>query len=203
MGGLNGQLFDWINKWPEAWNPFLKFFSVALSQGWVKIGFAFMIVAMLWRNERTRKAVLLALVAIGIANTMTNVAKEAYQGNRPFQDLGYVSEPTEFTLQNQDKVFLRVGHSDSRGTASAHSANMAALAFTMCFYLRWWGLPWALVALLTGISRIYTGAHYPYQVGLGWLCGIFAALVVIKTWEAFVRLRGGVQWEADDVPELP
>lgn len=202
MASLNGDLFHWINKWPESWSSFLHFFSVALSQPWVKIGFGILLLAMLLRGERTRKAVILTLVSIGIANTMTNVAKEAFPMNRPFQDMGYVDEAVQFTAANADRAYLRVGHSDSKGTASAHSANMAALAFGMCYFLGLWGTPWILVALLTGLSRIYTGAHYPSQVALGWLCGAFAAFVVIKTWEALAQRRSGVQSEGDERPEL-
>lgn len=192
-----------INNWPQAWNPFLKFFSIALSLPVVKIGLGLLLVAMLARGAKTRKAILLALLSIGIANTMTNVFKEGFPMNRPFQDLGYTKVGDgDSTSYRSNAVLLRVGHSDSKGTASAHSANMAALAFAMCYFLGYWGLPWIGVALLTGISRVYTGAHYPSQVLLGWICGMFAAFVVIKTWEAFVRRRTGVQSEGDEEPEL-
>lgn len=202
MGSWNDSIFWSINHWPQEWNSFLKFFSVALSLPVVKIGFGLMLIGMLARNPKTRKAVLLALISIGIANTITNVFKEGLPMNRPFQDKAF--EKVEETLppNANEAVLLRVGHSDSKGTASAHSANMAALAFAMCYFLRRWGTPWIAVALLTGISRIYTGAHYPYQVLLGWGCGLFSALVVIKTWEAFVRMRNGVQSEENESPEL-
>lgn len=198
MGPIDGLIFDEINKWPQSWSPFLKFFSVALSMGWVKVGFGLMLLVMLWRNPLTRKAVLCSLIAIGMANTLTNVFKEGLPMNRPFQDMGYVKEESQFTGLYDHLVFLRVGHSNSKGTASAHSANMAALAFTMCYFLRRWGLPWIGVAFLTGVSRVYTGAHYPSQVLLGWLCGIFAAFVVIKTLEAWQRSRNRIQLEVPD-----
>jgi undecaprenyl-diphosphatase len=203
---LDWRLLDWVNHWPEGWNPFLKFFSVALNQGWVKVGFALMIIAMVWRGPKTRKAVILALLSIGLANTLTNVFKESFPVNRPFQDAPY-SQDGGRTYKNLfseagPSIILRVGHSDSKGTASAHSANMAALAFAMCYFLRRWGIPWVVVALFTGISRVYTGAHYPSQVLLGWACGVFAAFVVIKTWEAFVSRRSGVQsGEGNEEPE--
>jgi len=216
VGAWDRGLFEWINHWPDDWNPFLKFFSVALNQGWVKVAFGLMLLGMILRSERTRKTVLLALIAIGIANTMTNVVKEAFPTNRPFNDQaryallkddGYVLVQTETGTRSTvpkdfNGVFLRVGESKSKGTASAHSANMAALAFAMCYFLGYWGLPWVGVALLTGVSRIYTGAHYPSQVLLGWLAGVFAAFVVIKTWEAWTRSRKIVQSDEDDGTEL-
>lgn len=204
MGELDKEIFYQINKWPEEWSPFLKFFSIALSMPAVKIGLGILLLAMLLRGAKTRRAIIIALISIGIANTITNVFKEALPMNRPFQDLGYIKmeDSKGHLLDSTRRVLLRVGHSDSKGTASAHSANMAALAFAMCYFLRRWGTPWIAVALLTGISRIYTGAHYPYQVLLGWGCGLFSAFVVIKTWEAFVRMRNGVQSEEHESPEL-
>lgn len=216
MGTWDQSVFDSINHWPQSWNAFLKFFSIALSLPVVKIGFGLLTLGMLVRNEKTRRTVLLAILSIGIANTITNVAKEGFPMNRPFQDRefalhkqgDYASVRNDFStrLVRPDEykgVNLRVGHSNSKGTASAHSANMAALAFVFCYFLGWWGTPWIGVALLTGISRVYTGAHYPSQVLLGWACGIFAAFVVIKTWEAFVRGRSGVQSGVEDErPEL-
>jgi undecaprenyl-diphosphatase len=216
VGTWDQSLFDWINHWPQSWNLFLKFFSIALNLPVVKIFFGLLIIAMIVRGEKTRKAVLLALISIGIANTITNVAKEGFPMKRPFQDREFAMHKkgdlamidrgfSKITVwpDKYEGVILRVGHSDSRGTASAHSANMAALAFAFCYFLGWWGTPWIAVALLTGISRVYTGAHYPSQVLLGWACGIFAAFVVIKTWEAFVKRRTGVQSGVEDErPEL-
>jgi undecaprenyl-diphosphatase len=210
VGTLDWSIFEAINHWPQSWNPFLKFFSVALSLPIVKGFFVLLIIGMVVRAEKTRKAVILALISIGIANTITNVAKEAFPMNRPCQDVTYTKDDgrhDDYELQSFNqyvhRVVLRVGHSNSKGTASAHSANMAALAFVMCYFLGWWGTPWIGVALLTGISRVYTGAHYPSQVLLGWACGLFAAFVVIKTWEAFVRSRTGVQSGVEDErPEL-
>lgn len=214
MRSLDYALLQWINGWSNSLNPFLKFFSVALNVLWVKVALAILLIGMIARNAKSRTAALLALVAIGIGNTMTNIAKSAFPMHRPFQEFPYVSytDSGEFVAPHFDHavrfltspkidLVVRVGTADSMGTASAHSANMAALAFVMCYYMKWWGSPWVLVALLTGISRVYVGAHYPSQVLLGWLVGLFSAFVVIKTWEAFQRARKGVQSDENE-PEL-
>lgn len=212
--GLDYRVLEWINGWPQTFSPFLKFFSVAMSQLWVKVALGVFLIWLIWRGGKSRLAALFALASIGIANTLTNVFKEAWPVSRPFQDFPYikvddtgVAGPLQTihakVLDPSIQVLLRVGHSDSMGTASAHSANMAAVAFVMTYQLGWkWGIPWIFIALLTGISRVYTGAHYPGQVMLGWLCGIFAALVVIKTWEAWQRSRFPVQSGGDEEPEL-
>jgi membrane-associated phospholipid phosphatase len=221
--GIDYRLFEWINGWSNALNPFLKFFSVALNVLWVKALLLLIIFAMLIRGGKARIAALLSIVAVGIANTLTNVCKEAGAMSRPFQDFPYrkvgdsglvssiqhpfgmldqSSRPVQL-VDRSIQVMLRVGDTHSPGTASAHSANMAAVAFAMTYCLGWkWGFPWIVIALLTGLSRVYTGAHYPTQVLLGWLCGVFAAWVVIKTWEAWQSSRKGVESNQDEEAEL-
>lgn len=166
-------LFHWINHWPDEWSPFLTFFSVAMNQLWVKAVLGLLVIGMAAANERTRRTVLQALIAVAIANPITDIWKHLIPMHRPYQDL--------------HDVINRVGTSamSSHGTVSAHSANMAAVAFVFVYHLRWWGSPWVLVAVLTGFSRVYVGAHYPYQVLLGWLCGSLAAFAVSFGWNRF------------------
>lgn len=205
MGGLDFWLLQSINGWPNSLIWFLKFFSVALTLLWVKIVLGIVIVAMLAANAKTRTAILLTLIAVGIGNTMTNIAKSAFPMHRPFQDYPFATVKDDGSINpilHGFHVLMRVGTSPSMGTASAHSANMAAVAFAMCYFFGWRGTPWIAVALLTGISRVYVGAHYPVQVLFGWLVGLFASFVVIKTWEALIRARTGVQSEEDETPEL-
>jgi undecaprenyl-diphosphatase len=78
---------------------------------------------------------------------------------------------------------------DSSGTSSAHSANMAAIATVMALETGRWGIPWIAVALLTGISRIYTGVHYPSQVLLGWTVGVLSGIILSKGWSAIKNYR--------------
>jgi len=215
VNGLDYWFLDWINGWSNSWNPFLKFFSVALNISYIKIALGIYLIGLLVANVRSRTAGILTLIAVGIGNTITNIAKSNFPVHRPFQDFPFIpvddkgqlgalksDHVTTVLSKIPEHVYLRVGWADSMGTASAHSANMAAVAFVMTYYFKWWGSPWILVAFLTGISRIYTGAHYPSQVLWGWMVGCFAAFVVIKTWEAFQRRRSGVQLDGDEPPEL-
>ena len=164
----------------------MEFFSSATHLLWVRIVLALVVVAMLARGPKPRTAILCALVAVALANGLTDVLKALLPVHRPFQELPlamlghYPPQPDKYT---------------SMGTASAHSANMAAVAFATSYYLRWWGAPWVAVALVTGLSRIYLGVHYPSQVLLGWLCGVAAAFLVIKTWERVRRRPESVETE--------
>jgi undecaprenyl-diphosphatase len=172
------QLCLWINGWPDWLSPFLTFFSIAMQYIVVKLFFAALLIGMIVRGGRARAAAILALVACGIGNGLTDVLKHKFPMHRPFQPeaLGVL-------------IHTRVGTTPSMGTASAHAANMAALAIVTTLMLGRWGWPWIGVALLTGLSRVYVGAHFPSQVLLGWTCGSVGGLSCVFGYRLFTRKR--------------
>ncbi len=161
----------------------MRFFSEATNFLPVKVALLLLILGMIAFGAKSRRAAIQALIAFPIANEITDVFKAQLPANRPFQEMA--------------DVIHSPGWSDSMGTASAHSANMAAVAYVFTYHLGWkWGVPWILVALMTGLSRIYNGVHYPYQVLLGWTCGIVVAFVVTWTWD-FIRTQRNPVREID------
>ena len=168
-------IFYWVNRWPEAWATFFRFLSEATNYSGVKIFLIGLLLTMMFRSRNARLAAIQALVAFPIANEVTDVLKQQLPDPRPFQVL--------------PDVIMRVGGTDSMGTASAHSANMAAVAVAMTLNLRWWGAPWIIIAVLTGISRIYCGAHFPGQVLWGWCVGIAVGFAVHFLWRAIETWR--------------
>ncbi|MCX7799349.1 MAG: phosphatase PAP2 family protein [Fimbriimonadales bacterium] len=170
MAELDRQLFYAINGWPEAFAPLFWFFSEATKQTWVRVALLGLALAMVARGPRTRWAVLWCLLAVGVANELCDVLKNLFMMPRPSVELS-------------DAV-VRTARLTSFGTASAHSANMAAVAWVMVARLGRWGWVWVPIALLTGLSRIYNGVHYPYQVLLGGVVGLAAgfALERIGRW---------------------
>ncbi|MBX7132976.1 MAG: phosphatase PAP2 family protein [Fimbriimonadaceae bacterium] len=173
MLDLDRQVFDWINRWPDEWAPFFRFLSIGIKGLGLKIVFGVLAVGLLiW--PKTRLATILALLSWPLANGITDLLKSFVPMLRPSVDLA--------------SAIVRVEPLSSAGTASAHSANMAAVAMAFALNLgSWRGQDvrlrliiafWVLVAFLTGLSRIYVGVHYPYQVVLGWVVGCFAAWLV-------------------------
>lgn len=165
-------LFRTINNGPEAFAPLMRFFSEATNYPWFKVLAVVLVVALLIRKGAGARVAVQGLVAFPLANGITDLFKYWIPEARPFQELS--------------SVLLRAGWSDSAGTASAHSANMAAIAFVAVYHLRWWGAPWILFAILTGISRSYNGVHYPHQVLLGWMCGAFSGWLICRSWDAII-----------------
>ncbi len=187
MQDLNLELFRWVNGWPSEMAPFWRFWSEATQRSEVRALLIALVVGMVARGPRSRWAILLAMLSWPLANFLCDLWKYGLQGPRPFQVL--------------DGVLMRAGKSSSFGTASAHSANMAAVAFCLTRGLGWWGVPWIVVAVLVGISRVYVGVHFPYQVLLGWLTGAAAAWAVTEVAQRIRDRRNPVGDLADDQPE--
>lgn len=162
---MDGRIFRWINDGPEWLSPGMRFFSVGFDGTPIKLLLVAILIGMLAAGKTTRRAAILALIAFPIADGLTNLIKHAWPMVRPCNDPNTVA-------------FLRIGATTSAGTASAHSANMAAVATVFLGCLRGFGVPWTILAFLVGYSRVYNGVHYPYQVALGWLVGISVGLAV-------------------------
>lgn len=174
---MDTSLFRSINNWPDSLAPILNFFSEATKTPLGKGLFLLFAIFLLAKSNTTRKAAILGGLAVVLANSTTDILKHAFPVTRPCVELA--------------DVHARTGVLTSPGTASAHSANMAALATVFILIWGWRGSFWVPIALVTGLSRIYVGVHYPSQVVFGWTCGILSGLVAVKTWEALVKRRTG------------
>lgn len=163
-------LLEWINGWSSAGDGFWVFWSVALKSWAVRVLLGLLIVGLLAASNRTRRAALVALISWPLADGTCTLLKNAIYFPRPYVTLAWID-------------MRGLGPGGASGTASSHAANMAAVATAMTLALGWrWGAPWIVVAVLTGISRVYVGAHWPSQVLIGWLIGLGWALVVWRVW---------------------
>lgn len=191
MGSIDQALFHWVNRWPDSWSPLF----VGLSEGNKWLGVRVFLLALFaacvaWRQ--TRRAALTAVVAWPLANGVTEALKWGFQAPRPSAPVAALVDqgvPVVEAMARHPELVLRVAPLGSFGTASAHSANMMAVAACFLAGYRPLGWAWLVVALLTGVSRVYVGVHYPSQVFLGWICGLLAAFVVVRTADAWSDLR--------------
>ncbi len=201
MGPIDLVLFRWVNRWPDALEPLMLLLSEGNKWLGVRVFLLVVFVALVWQRT-TRPAAILAMLAWPLSNALTDALKVAWQWPRPSAPIAALVDQGATLVAAQaahPDVVVRVAPLGSFGTASAHSANMMAVAAVFLLltkgWLRW---AWLAVAVLTGLSRVYVGVHYPSQVLFGWACGAVTALVLVKTWEAWVRLRS--PRPAPDVP---
>ena len=63
---------------------------------------------------------------------------------------------------------------------STHSANAAGLFGSLAYGIRkkWTMILAILLPLMTGLSRVVVGVHYPTDVAAGWLLGILAVFLI-------------------------
>ena len=175
--GFDHAVFKWINSWSSAYEPMMRFFSVGFNDLWVKILLAIILIAMICVGKDTRKGAICSLIAFPLADGTTNLFKHLFPAPRPFDDDSLAG------------VIIRIPEAHTAGTASAHSANMMAAAICMIIAIRWGGIPWLILAILVGLSRIYNGMHFPYQVGLGLIVGAFWGVLVCTVWEFIAKRR--------------
>lgn len=174
MRGADIAVFHWINGWASAFAPFYVYLSEGNKQLGFRVALALVAIALIVAGPQTRKAAILALVAFPLANGLTDIFKHLLPMDRPCVEL-------------KDAI-LYVGKLGSSGTASAHAANTAAVAFVFTSFLRWWGVLPIALSLFTGLARIYVGVHYPSQVLLGWICGASVGALVVFAY-------GKVKWK--------
>ncbi len=109
-------------------------------------------------------------VVLMLSNSVNSFFKDALHGPRPYW---YSS-----TVQG-------LAAETSFGVPSNHTQSAIAIWGTIAAYLKK-GWAWAVVALLvvlTGLSRMYLGVHFPHDVLVGLLIGVVVLWLVLRLWK--------------------
>ena len=185
---MDESLFRWINHWPEGLAPLFHFLSEGNKTWPVRLFLVLVVVWFLFKGGRWRAAAILAVISWLVSNTICDLLKFGFQWPRPC-----VALP-------DTEVILRVKRLTSFGTASAHAASMAAVAFVFTALLGRWGCPWIALAFLVGLSRIFVGVHFPSQVALGWLVGCVVAALFCLLYRRMVKHNSSEQESQPSIP---
>ena len=166
LKSFDQQIFYAINRWPDSFEILFNPLSLGHKNP-VVLGIIILIfIGYLTKKDRWYP-MFLVMLSWPIANEVTDQLKAIFKGLRPSVEL--------------PDAIIRLDKLTSFGTASAHSANMMAIAVAMwILFGKKHGIFWVIIAILTGISRIYVGLHYPYQVLLGWFTGALVAFLIVK-----------------------
>jgi membrane-associated phospholipid phosphatase len=163
VGVLEADLFRLVNDLPTALYP--AFWLVMQAGNVLAVGVASLVVAA---TRRFWLAFNLAVTGIGV-----------WLAARWIKDQVGRERPVDLL----DGVHLRGPHDNGLGFVSGHAAVAVAIATLIAPYLdrrlRWLAV---LVAALVGMSRLYVGAHLPFDViggaALGWAAGSLVHLLL-------------------------
>lgn len=155
------------NSWFDEFMPFLtdldrmKYFKVCMA--------VFFITLFIWKFKRKGVTYFLFLaLALSLSDFVGGQVKKVFERPRPFQQI-------EYTQANK----LASGKKD-RSFYSNHSSN----TFTMATYASAFfppAAPYAFtLATLVAVSRVYVGVHYPSDVLVGSLLGIFWGTLISR-----------------------
>lgn len=116
-----------------------------------------------------RYGLLLRYLAVPFATLVYNTFMRKILGRpRPFN--------------REENVKSLTGHKDSSSCPSNHAASAMVIAMAWYCIFPQVSLLLVIPAVFTGLSRVMTGEHYPFDVLLGWTIGLAAGVLgfVIK-----------------------
>lgn len=165
-------VFRWLNSlvfldppvggWIDAWIVFKAVFL-----GWWILVILFLLAVFSSQKKFWTKAIIFSLTSGAVSRFIfTEAIRFFYNRPRPFE-----------VLENINQLIF---HSSGGSFPSGHAAFFFAVAASIFFFHRTWGIIFFGMALYMGIGRIEVGVHWPTDILGGMAVGIFSAWVVRK-----------------------
>ncbi|MGF7535526.1 undecaprenyl-diphosphatase [Bacillus mexicanus] len=161
---MNYELFKSINQFAGS-HPFWDALMVFVSERALIIYAVVLLLMWLFGKEEHKHTVLVAAVTGIVALAFNFIIAHIYFEPRPF-----VSHT----------VNLLVQHKADASFPSDHTTGAFALSIAVLLCHRKIGFWMILFAIMTGISRIYVGNHYPFDVLGSIIISIIVSLLVYK-----------------------
>lgn len=121
-------------------------------------------------NDAVRKAVILAAIAVLVADLIGNDIKLLVDRLRPY-----------WVFPEQVRLLGTRGDSLSPSFPSNHAINTFAASTVLAFFIRrwYWRALILFLAVLISYSRIYVGVHFPSDTIAGCILGILIAIGIV------------------------
>ncbi|MFO7560234.1 MAG: phosphatase PAP2 family protein [Desulfobacterales bacterium] len=131
------------------------------------------------KNLKTRMIAIMILVMIGIADwTNYRIIKPAFNRPRPYHSISEVRRNVSATWQVTPVLPEKI-YGKSFSFPSTHAVNTFAAALFLSYYFRSL-IPFLyFIVFMVSLSRIYVGAHFPFDVIAGSLVGTLWAVLFI------------------------
>lgn len=158
-------IFQKINQFAGQ-SKFLDLIAIFFADylGYILILF---LLVVLFKNFKKYRSMLAqaAIAAILARLVIVNIIRSLWYRPRPF-------------IENQ--INLIIGSINQASFPSGHAAFYFAISTIVYFYNKKTGILFFIASFLMGISRVFSGVHWPTDILVGALVGIFSALLVLK-----------------------
>lgn len=174
---LDYRIFKFFNGF-AGFSPVLDFTFVALAEYVMFLmiaGFALFI--LLKKHDKTRIFIALQSFAAAFLGraVIVSLIRVFFFRTRPFV-AGIVNQLVE--------------HNPAEPSfPSGHTTVMFALAFSLLFYDKKWGAVYLIIALISALSRIVVGVHFPFDILGGILVGFLSAIFMKWFFDFWIRRK--------------
>jgi undecaprenyl-diphosphatase len=182
---IDVELFLWLNSLHhEALDPIMIFFTEKYT--WVPF-YAFLVGLIIYQFRIKAISILIAVTLIVTLadQTTSTFFKPTFKRLRPCHN-------TEIIAQ----IHQPIGCGGQFGFVSSHAANSMAVAFflSLLFQRQWLTILVFGWSIVVSYSRIYLAAHYPTDIIVGGIIGLFYGWAVFKALQLLQSKLKNQQW---------
>ena len=133
----------------------------------------FLLLSLIKNFKKYRLIIAQAFTAAILARlVIVNIIRWLWPKPRPF-------------IENQ--VNLLLSHEATSSFPSGHAAFYFALSTIVYFYNKKTGILFFIASFLISISRVFSGIHWPSDILVGAIVGIFSGWIILKISKKFIK----------------
>ena len=180
---LDLQLFLIINKTIS--NPIFDVIFTFLHQPYKNIWFIIIIVSIwiyfIYKDKKNRLILILILpLGIFITDKIGDSIKDFELRERPYMTINNEEMNLLVKVKKTEDGKYKNTRSSKKSFPSNHSANIFFIYFILSILYPNKNKYFLCIAMMVGISRIYVGVHYPFDVISGAAIGLSMGFVIKK-----------------------
>lgn len=180
---LDLQLFLIINK--KISNPIFDIIFTFLHQPYKNIWFIIIILSIwiyfIYKHKKNRLILILILpLGIFITDKIGDSIKDFELRNRPYMTINNEEMNLLVKVKKTEDGKYKNTRSSKKSFPSNHSANIFFIYFILSILYPNKNKYFLFIAMIIGISRIYVGVHYPFDVISGAAIGLSIGFVIKK-----------------------